>query len=89
MIRSFFFAVGIYVVTCGFTCLLIDKMTLNWRDLSDTPAGARPWFTSVAEDRRFIFDPPDWMAFSLMTVGSVATLYSVALPAPRRLHQHI
>lgn len=87
MIRSFFFAAGLYIITCGLTCLLVDKMTLNWRDMTDSPSGARVWFTSVAEDRRFVFDPPDWLGFSLMTLGSVTTLYSVALPAPRR-YQH-
>lgn len=89
MFRSFFFAAGIYIVTCGFTCLLVDKMTLNWRDLSGDPEGSRAWFTSVTEDRRYVFDPPDWLAFSLMTVGSVTTLYSVALPAPRKLQNQL
>lgn len=89
MIRSFFFAAGLYIVTCGLTCLLVDQMTLNWRDLSNDPAGTRAWFTSVAEDRRFVLNPPDWLAFSLMTVGSVTTLYSIALPGPRRMQHQL
>ncbi len=89
MIRSFFFAAGLYIITCGLTCLLVDKMTLNWRDLTESPSGSRGWFTSVSDDRRCVFDPPDWLAFSLMTVGSVTALYSIALPNRRRVQHDI
>jgi hypothetical protein len=31
-----------------------------------------------------LFNPPDWAAFSLMSVGSVTMLYAVALPRKKK-----
>ena len=30
--------------------------------------------------RKQVIDPPEWAAFSLMSIGTVTMLYSVALP---------
>ena len=42
--------------------------------------GFRGLFGAVAASRKKVVDPPDWAAFSLMAVGTVTMLYSVALP---------
>ena len=81
MVRSIFFSSGMFVAMWGVTFLMVDKMILNVKD--DTPAkqaGFRGLFTSTTPERKKVFDPPDWAAFSLMSVGTVTMLYSVALP---------
>ena len=35
---------------------------------------------SIGTETRPIIDPADWAAFTLMSIGSVTMLYSVALP---------
>lgn len=78
MMRSVFFATGLFVALWGVSFLLVDKLVLNVRD--DSKHGNfRGLFTS-SPDRKQILDPPDWAAFSLMSVGSVTMLYAVALP---------
>jgi len=37
-------------------------------------------FMSVNGNRQKVVDPPDWAAFSLMSIGSVTILYAIALP---------
>ena len=34
-------------------------------------------------DDQKVFDPPEWLAFSLMSVGTVTMLYAIALPKRR------
>ena len=89
MIRSFFFAVGIYLITCGMTCLFIDRVVFNSRGEAASPHGKRTYFISATDDRPIEFYPPAWLPFSLLTLGAVTTLYAVALPNPRRMHQHL
>jgi hypothetical protein len=43
------------------------------------PQAAQPQVTAGAE-----VDPPDWAAFTLMSVGTVTMLYSVALPRKKK-----
>jgi hypothetical protein len=33
-----------------------------------------------------VFDPPEWAAFSLMSIGTVTMLYAIALPKRNHLH---
>ena len=79
--RLTFFAVGLFVMLCGGSFLLVDKFVLNMKEEArERPSGFRGMFTSVSADRKKVVDPPDWAAFSLMSVGAVTMLYSVALP---------
>jgi hypothetical protein len=79
MMRATFFAIGLFVTLWGVGFLVVDKMVLNMK--SDAQQGGfRGLFNSVTPERARVIDPPDWAAFSLMSVGTVTMLYSVALP---------
>jgi hypothetical protein len=80
MLRPFFFSVGMFVALWGGSFLMIDKMVLSFKDDSDREPGFRGMFTSINSERQVIFDPEDWAAFALMSVGSVTMLYSLVLP---------
>lgn len=80
MMRATFFAVGLFIALWGGAFLVIDKFVLA-SDEAPVQAGFRGLFGggAVAAKKR-VLDPPDWAAFSLMSVGAVTMLYAVALP---------
>lgn len=80
MWRAFFFSTGLFVTLLGGTFLLVDKLTLNVKAETPKGRGFRGMFTSVSPERKLIVDPPDWAAFSMISVGTVTILYTVALP---------
>jgi hypothetical protein len=80
MMRASFFAAGLFVALWGASFLLVDKLVLHLKDDSTREAGVRGMFMSITPTKQKVFDPPDWAAFSLMSVGAVTMLYAVALP---------
>jgi hypothetical protein len=81
MVRSTFFALGLFTAMCGASFLVVDKFVLNVKSKSlKKQEGVRALFVSVTPDRQQVFDPPQWFAFSMMSAGSVTMLYSIALP---------
>jgi hypothetical protein len=80
MLRASGFATGLFIAMWGVTFLYIDKLVLF--DPPEDRAGIRGMLKKqqVAEEQRPILDPADWTAFTLMSIGSVTMLYSVALP---------
>lgn len=80
MLRATFFAVGLFTTLWGIGLLFVDKMVLKVDSDAAQQSGFRGLFTAVAPERSRVIDPPDWAAFSLMSVGAVTMLYSVALP---------
>lgn len=80
MLRASFFAAGLFVLLCGISLLFVDKLVLA--NMEDEPAEAdvQGLLATEPADEDNILDPPDWVAFSLMSVGSVTILYAVALP---------
>jgi hypothetical protein len=80
MMRATFFAIGLFVTLWGVGFLVVDKMVLKMNADAAQQTGFRGLFTSVAPEKSRVIDPPDWAAFSLMSVGTVTMLYSVALP---------
>lgn len=89
MLRSAFFSMGLFVTLWGTTFLFADKVVMydNGQKLERDPK-IRGMLTNqmIEKDVRRIFDPPDWAAFSLLSVGAVTMLYSIALPS--RYHYH-
>jgi hypothetical protein len=82
MIRAIFFAGGLFVALCGTSFLMVDKMVLT-ASASHTEERTREFrglFMEDADSDRKVFNPPEWAAFCLMSVGTVTMLYSVALP---------
>lgn len=80
MLRATFFSVGLFIGMWGVTLLMVDKLVLSTREETPRQPGFRAMFTTVGPERNQVIDPPDWVAFSLMSVGAVTMLYSVALP---------
>ena len=80
MMRSIFFSTGLFVALWGVTFLFVDNVTLRLQEDETRPQDFRGLFTSLNKDRQKVFDPPDWAAFALMSVGSVTMLYAIALP---------
>jgi hypothetical protein len=82
MLRSTFFAIGTFVFLCGISFLFVDKMVLKMTEEPIRQQGFRGMFAqnqqTAAQGK--VLDPPDWAAFSLLSIGSVTMLYSVALP---------
>ena len=84
MLRATFFSIGLFVFLWGGSFLLVDRMILNMKEEPQRQPGFRGLFTTVNAERHKEFNPPDWAAFSLMSIGSVTMLYSVALPKKKQ-----
>ena len=82
MSRSFFFAAGLFVALWGVSFLFIDKIVLRSTEIQ-RETGFRGLFARNAARevaREKVVNPPDWAAFSLISLGTVTMLYSAALP---------
>ena len=66
MWRSFFLAVGIFLLVLGLEAMIIDQATLT-NPSTDGPG-------------EFTVMPPDWVPWSLVSAGAVTMLYSYTLP---------
>ncbi|WP_459556305.1 hypothetical protein [Lacunimicrobium album] len=82
MLRSSFFSAGVFVALWGMTFLAVDEIVLNVQETQEdlNRPNFRGLFTTLNEDNKRVINPPDWAAFSLMSIGSVTMLYAVALP---------
>ena len=80
MLRSCFFSVGLFVTLWGVTFLFVDKLVLKDDGVAARSQGFRGMFSAVGAQNDRDLNPPDWAAFSLMSVGAVTMLYAVALP---------
>ncbi len=82
MLRAFFFACGIFISMWGATFLMVDQMTFAWKvePVLQRDPEFRGFYVTMNDNRQRVFNPPQWMAFSLMSIGTVTMLYSVALP---------
>lgn len=85
MLRAMFFSTGMFVTMWGAAFLFADKIVLHDNgEKLDRDKNVRGMLShqQVEKDVRRVIDPPDWAAFSLLSVGAVTVLYSVALPRP-------
>ncbi|MCH8829894.1 MAG: hypothetical protein IID45_09985 [Planctomycetes bacterium] len=88
MLRSTFFSAGLFVALWGVSFLFVDKVHLTMKEGNspESERGFRGFFsrmTTTDKQKQRMIDPPDWAAFSLMSVGAVTMLYAVALPKNR------
>ena len=83
MLRSAFFATGLFVVLCGVTFKMVDKVILNVDVQTARPTGMRAMMgmMRINSERQREINPPEWAAFSLMSVGSV-TMISAPIVNP-------
>lgn len=82
MLRAIFFAGGLFVALWGGSFLMVDEMILTAKEepREERDDEFRGLFMSKDEQNRQVFNPPEWAAFSLMSIGTVTMLYAVALP---------
>jgi hypothetical protein len=82
MLRSTFFSVGLFITLWGISFLFIDKLMIKAKEVPLQQKTFRGFFAAVTPsgDQHRIVDPPEWAAFSLLSIGTVTMLYSVALP---------
>ncbi len=89
MLRSAFFSMGLFVTLWGTSFLFADKIVLhdNGQKLErDKNIRAMLSNQQIEKDIRRVIDPPDWAAFSLLSLGTVTMLYAVALPTRHHYH---
>lgn len=83
MLRSTFFSIGLFITLWGASFLVVDKFVVNVKDETARTPAFRGMFAgnaNVPQARQRVIDPPDWVAFSMLSVGAVTMLYAVALP---------
>jgi len=84
MLRATFFATGLFIALVGASFLFVDSVQLKMKAKAEPEAGFRGFLarmtSSTRAQRGRIVNPPDWAAFSLMSIGAVTMLYAVALP---------
>ena len=81
--RAAFFSVGMFVALWGISFLFVDKIILKMQAEPGRNEDFRG-LLSVTPDRQQMFDPPDWAAFGLISLGTVTMLYSIALPRKKQ-----
>ncbi len=80
MWRKIFFTSGLFVVFCGVMLLFVDRLVLKAEPELEKDEEFEGLFSTLNEENRIVVDPPDWTAFSLMSIGTVTGMYSIALP---------
>jgi hypothetical protein len=86
MMRSVFFSIGLFIALWGASFLLVDKLVLSTDSDPQGQGGFRGLFQNTSQSKKRVVDPPDWAAFSLMSLGTVTMLYAVALPKKKDEH---
>jgi len=70
-----------FVVLWGVSFLFIDSVTLRVSSQAQLrKSGFRGLFSSKSASKPKVINPPEWAAFSLLSVGSVTMLYACVLP---------
>jgi hypothetical protein len=87
--RNQFFMAGLVVLFLGIQFRVINSLTLNekttrflvsrMQDKSATPVAALAGPSATA---RKVIQPPQWLGYALLSVGSVLILHSLAMPKP-------
>ena len=86
--RNQFFMVGIFLVLLGVQFRLLDSATLNTKTTeflakraSANPMGLAAMFASSGAGNKVVH-PPQWIGWSLMSIGAVCILHSLAMKKP-------
>jgi len=79
MIRALFFGLGTFVALWGMTLVAVDGVVLSFGS-GDSDARLVKTLTTALPDGRRVLSPPDWIGFTLVGMGGLTMLYSVALP---------
>lgn len=81
MIRALFFGLGTFVGLWGMSLFAVDGVLLTLTPEAAQSRMIQAVSTAITDGRRVV-DPPDWVSYTLVGMGSLTMLYSVALPRP-------
>jgi hypothetical protein len=82
--RNHYFLAGIVVLLLGIQLRMVDSFVLNessTRFVAAQSSSGKSIFPTSNSARKVI-RPPDWMGWSLMSIGSVLILHSLAMKGP-------
>ena len=80
MWRSFFLAIGVYVVLLGVQCLGVQKFVLSLEEQAPPQARTSFFGGPAATGAKREITPAPWAPWSLMSTGLVVCLYSFSIP---------
>ncbi len=89
--RNHYFLAGVVVLLVGIQLRMGDSFVLNessTRFITSQSSGGvtgKPIFASIAAPRK-VLRPPEWLGWSLMSIGSVLILHSLAMKGPGMEH---
>ncbi|MEZ6057175.1 MAG: hypothetical protein R3C01_10760 [Planctomycetaceae bacterium] len=79
MLRTFFFSIGTFVILSGMSLFAIDGVVVRVGEGAQGSHLVQAVSQPTKDGRRFI-DPPDWVGYTMVGIGGITLLYSVALP---------
>lgn len=79
MIRALFFGLGAFVGLWGLSLFMVEGLVLTFGAGAEE-SRAFALLTSALPDGRRVLCPPDWVGFTMVGMGGLTMLYSVALP---------
>lgn len=79
MLRAIFLALGAFLALLGAQCLAIDRFELRPRGTQE-PSQTPSLLSAPAEPEGKVIEPPEWAAWSLMSIGVVTMLYAHTIP---------
>jgi hypothetical protein len=77
MLRAMFFATGTFAALCGAVLFRVDRVVLT-RSADDVRIV--DVIGRSLPDSRCEIDPPEWLAYTLVSTGVLTMLYALALP---------
>jgi hypothetical protein len=89
--RNHYFLVGIVVLLLGIQLRIVDSFVLNESSTRFIAAqtgsgGGKPMLAMVSATPHKVVRPPEWLGWSLMSIGSVLILHSLAMKGPGMEH---
>ena len=87
--RNQFFMAGMVLLFLGIQFRMLDSFTLNEKTtrflasrMQESPSAPTTMLSQTAAMPRKVLQPPQWVGYALLSVGSVLILHSLAMPKP-------
>ena len=77
MLRAMFLALGTFAALCGAVLFRVDRVVLT---RSQDDARVVDMISRNLSEGRCEVDPPEWLAYTLLSTGLLTMLYALALP---------
>ena len=80
MLRALFFAAGLILAALGLALVPVDTVTLTAQVGTPQDSEWLAVISTVGPNQQRIVDPPSWLGYTMLGLGVVTVLYSLALP---------